>query len=244
MQDADSRLQQEPVMPGKILVVDDDRKTVELVRMYLESEGYFVFPAYDGQEALHIAKKHQPNLIVLDLMLPRVDGMEVCRAIRKQSQVPIIMLTARTTEEDKLLGLNSGADDYIVKPFSPREVLARVKAVLRRASASPEADTNMSGPLSFRNLRVDPARHEATIGEASLTLTPKEFSLLTMFTGNPGRLFSRAELLAGAFGKDYEGLERTVDVHVMNLRKKIEELPEVEVAIQTVYGKGYKLAER
>ncbi len=231
-------------MTGKILVIDDDRKTVELVKLYLESEGFHVFSAFDGQMAIQIARKHTPDLIVLDLMLPKVDGIEVCRSIRAESQVPIIMLTARTTEEDKLQGLNLGADDYIVKPFSPREVLARVKAVLRRAQSYREPDLDKSQRIVFGNLVVDPAKHEATINGNQVLLTPKEFKLLQLFTRHPGRAFSRSELMDEAFGKEYEGLERTIDVHVMNLRRKIEDISEISVAIKTVYGTGYKLIEK
>ena len=231
-------------MTSKILVIDDDRKTVELVKLYLESAGYHVFSAYDGQIALQIARKHEPDLIVLDLMLPKVDGIEVCKTIREESQVPIIMLTARTTEEDKLQGLNLGADDYIVKPFSPREVLARVKAVLRRAQTFRETDQVKSQQIVFGNLVIDPGRHEAVVNDEQIVLTPKEFKLLELFARYPGRAFSRSELMEEGFGKDYEGLERTIDVHVMNLRRKIDEVPNITVAVKTVYGTGYKLVEK
>jgi len=231
-------------MKGKILVVDDDRKTVELVRLYLESEGFHVYTAYDGQMAVQIARKQAPDLIILDLMLPKMEGTDVCRIIRKESVVPIIMLTARTTEDDKLEGLNLGADDYIVKPFSPREVLARVKAVLRRAQAYRETDEVQSRQISFGNLIVDPGRHEAIIDDQLVPLTPKEFKLLELFARHPGKAFSRSELMEEAFGKNYEGLERTIDVHVMNLRRKIDEINGITVAIKTVYGTGYKITEK
>jgi len=230
-------------MTKRILVIDDDRKTVELVKMYLESDGFHVFSAYDGQMAIQIARKHIPDLIVLDLMIPKVEGIEVCRTIRTFSQVPIIMLTARTTEEDKLLGLNMGADDYIVKPFSPREVLARVKAVLRRSGPSHGQDQVQNGNISIGDLSIFPGRHEARVKDTPILLTPKEFKLLILFASNPGKAFSRQDLMEKAFGKEYEGLERTIDVHVMNLRKKIEGVPEVRVKIKTVYGVGYKLIE-
>ena len=231
-------------MKGKILVVDDDRKTVELVRLYLESEGFHVYTAYDGQMAVQIARKQAPDLIILDLMLPKMEGTDVCRIIRKESVVPIIMLTARTTEDDKLEGLNLGADDYIVKPFSPREVLARVKAVLRRAQTFRETDEVQSRQISFGNLIVDPGRHEAIIDDQLVPLTPKEFKLLELFARHPGKAFSRSELMEEAFGKNYEGLERTIDVHVMNLRRKIDEINGITVAIKTVYGTGYKITEK
>ena len=229
-------------MPSKILVIDDDRKTVELVKLYLENEGFYVFSAYDGLTAVQIARKHVPDLIVLDLMIPKMDGIEVCRALRAESNVPIIMLTARTTEEDKLLGLSIGADDYIIKPFSPREVLARVKAVLRRVNAS--SDENGGNRLiSIGGLSIDPGRHEARLNDQQITLTPKEFKLLELLARHPGRAFNRKELMDQAFGKDYAGLERTIDVHVMNLRKKLERSKPNGIAIKTVYGVGYKFME-
>ncbi len=220
-----------------ILVVDDDKKTVELVKLYLENDGYWVETAYDGRSALEQVHKSKPNLVILDLMLPKVDGLDICRIIRAESQVPIIMLTAKTTEEDKLTGLNLGADDYITKPFSPREVLARVRAVLRRAGQN-----KANGPtqLVFGDLVIDFVRHEARLKGAPVHLTPKEFKLLELMSKHPGRAFSRTQLLERAFGHDYEGLERTIDVHMMNLRKKIEPHPDQPIYIKTVYGKGYK----
>ncbi len=223
-------------MNCKILIVDDDRKMVELIRLYLERDGYRVLPAYDGRQALDLARQKAPDLIVLDLMLPVVDGLDVCRILRAESKVPIIMLTARTTEDDKLLGLDLGADDYVTKPFSPRELVARVRAILRRVSVEEV------GPLQVRfgALLVDFRCHEARLGDTPLHLTPKEFKLLEIFTREPGRAFSRIELLEKVFGFGYEGLERTVDVHVMNLRKKIEPDAAQPTFIQTVYGMGYK----
>src|SRR6266511_4037191 len=227
-------------MSRKILVVDDDRKTVDLLRLYLEKDGYQVLVAYDGRQALDLSRQKRPNLIVLDLMLPTVDGLDVCRILRAESRVPIIMLTARTTEDDKLLGLDLGADDYITKPFSPREVVARVRVVLRRAGAERE-----QGPqsLRFRELVVDFVGHAARLRGAPLRLTPKEFKLLETLIKQPGRAWSRLELLQQVFSLDYEGLERTMDVHGMNLRKKIERDPTRPQYIQTVYGVGYKFAE-
>ncbi len=224
-------------MKPSILVVDDDHKTVDLIRLYLERDGYRVLMAYDGRQALEFARDRRPGLIILDLMLPRVDGLDVCRILRAESQIPIIMLTARTTEEDKLVGLDLGADDYITKPFSPRELVARVRAVLRRGGGQDEA-----GPeeLQFGELVVDFIRHEARLVGTPVHLTPKEFTLLKIMTRQPGRVFTRLELLEGAFGFDYQGFERTVDVHMMNLRKKIEPDPAQPKYIQTVYGVGYK----
>ena len=223
-----------------ILVVDDDRKTVDLIRLYLEKDGYRVLVAYDGRRAIDIARDRRPGLIILDLMLPKVDGLDVCRELRAETNVPIIMLTAKTTEDDKLVGLDLGADDYVTKPFSPRELVARVRAVLRRGMAE-----EMSGPeqILSGDLEVDFVRHEARVEGAAVHLTPKEFTLLEIMIKQPGRVFSRLELLELAFGFDYQGFERTVDVHVMNLRKKIESDPTQPRYVQTVYGVGYKFED-
>lgn len=227
-------------MKPTILVVDDDRKTVDLIQLYLEKDGYRVLVAYDGHSAINIARNKRPGLIILDLMLPEVDGLDVCRLLRSESKVPVIMLTAKSTEDDKLVGLDLGADDYVTKPFSPRELVARVRAVLRRAMAEQN-----SGPeqLSYDGLEVDFERHEARVEGTPVHLTPKEFTLLEIMIKQPGRVFSRLELLELAFGYDYQGFERTVDVHVMNLRKKIEAEPTHPRYVQTVYGVGYKFAD-
>jgi DNA-binding response OmpR family regulator len=227
-------------MSRKILIVDDDRKTVDLLRLYLEKDGYQTFAAHDGRQALELARQRRPDLIVLDLMLPNVDGLDVCRILRAESSTPIIMLTARTTEDDKLLGLDLGADDYIIKPFSPREVVARVRVVLRRVGAEREQEPTS---IHFRQLAVDFVGHAARLRGEPLRLTPKEFKLLETLIKQPGRAWSRLDLLEQVFGFDYEGLERTVDVHVMNLRRKIEHDPAQPKYIQTVYGVGYKFAE-
>ncbi len=227
-------------MKPAILVVDDDRKTVDLIRLYLEKDGYRVLVAYDGRRAIEIARNRRPGLIILDLMLPKVDGLDVCRLLRAESNVPIIMLTAKTTEDDKLEGLDIGADDYVTKPFSPRELVARVRAVLRRGMAE-----EVSGPsqIQLGNLEVDFVRHEARVEGTSVHLTPKEFTLLEIMIKQPGRVYSRLELLELAFGFDYQGFERTVDVHVMNLRKKIEPDPAQPRYVHTVYGIGYKFED-
>ncbi len=222
----------------RILVVDDDKKTVDLIRLYLEREGYQVLVAYDGKQALDLARRMTPDLIVLDLMLPEIDGLDVCRMIRAKSSIPIIMLTARTTEDDKLRGLNLGADDYIIKPFSPLELMARLRAVLRRTGIVEEKATD---EIRVGELVVNVLRHEVRVGTRSVLLTPKEFKILEVLSRDPGRVFSRSDLLIEAFGYNYEGLERTVDVHVMNLRRKVEEEVANPVYIQTVYGVGYKL---
>jgi DNA-binding response OmpR family regulator len=227
-------------MNPKILVVDDDKKTVDLVRLYLEKDGYRVLCAYDGQQALDLARHKQPDLLVVDLMLPRVDGLDLCRILRAETQVPIILLTARTTEDDKLLGLDLGADDYVTKPFSPRELLARIRAVLRRAGAEAAAAPETA---RYRDLAVNFEARAVQVGGQPVRLTPKEYKLLEILMRKPNRAFTRLELLEGAFGFDYEGLERTVDVHLMNLRRKIEPDPAQPVYILTVYGVGYKFGE-
>ena len=227
-------------MSNKILIVDDDRKTAELIRMYLEREGYAALLAHDGRQALELARQRSPDLIVLDLMLPLVEGLDVCRILRAESRVPIIMLTARTTEDDKLLGLDLGADDYITKPFSPRELVARVRAVLRRGGPAQRGE-----PAAARcgELVVDFVSRSVRLRGAPVHLTPKEFKLLELLARHPGRAFSRLELLEQVFGYDYDGLERTVDVHLMNLRKKIERDPAQPSYVLTVYGHGYKFSE-
>ncbi len=221
-----------------VLVVDDDRKIVDLVRAYLERDGYRVLAAYDGVQALEMARQKRPDLIVLDLLLPGVDGLDVCRILRSESQVPIIMLTAKSTEDDRLLGLDLGADDYVVKPFSPRELMARIRAVLRRSKEPAPAE---SGEIRIGELVIDRRGHEVWRSGQLVPLTPTEFQLLLTLAEEPGRVFSRLELLDRVFGYDFEGFERNVDVHIKNLRKKIEPDPRQPTYIQTVYGVGYKL---
>ncbi|MEZ4662837.1 MAG: response regulator transcription factor [Caldilineaceae bacterium] len=223
----------------KIMVVDDDRKTVELIRLYLEREGYIVITAYDGRQALELIRQRKPDLVVLDLMLPVVSGLDICRILALETRIPIVMLTAKTTEEDILLGLDLGADDYVTKPFSPRQLVARVRSVLRRAY---DTTIRPQGHLSFGDLQVDPVRHEVRVNGELLPLTPREFKMLETLAREPGRAFTRLELLERVFGYDYKGLERTVDAHIMNLRKKLMCNHDGEEYIQTVYGIGYKFA--
>jgi DNA-binding response OmpR family regulator len=230
-------------MNRKILVVDDDKKTVEIIRLYLEREKYQVSVAYDGLKALELVRTNPPDLLVLDLMLPQLDGLDLCRVLRYESKIPIVMLTARTTEDDKLLGLDLGADDYLTKPFSPRELVARIRAVLRRTTGSEDEEIARPAQAQVGPLKVDFRRHEVQLEATPVYLTPKEFKLLEILISEPGRAFSRLELLERVFGLDYDGLERTVDVHLMNLRKKIEPDPEKPYYIQTVYGIGYKFRE-
>lgn len=224
-------------MPGrKVLVVDDDVRTVELVKLYLSREGYRVLTAYDGVEALRLAREGRPDLIVLDLMLPDIYGLEVCRVLRRESDVPIIMLTARTTDQDKLTGLDAGADDYVTKPFSPGELAARVRAVLRRLPGE-----RVPAQISHDELTMDLEKQEARLAERPLNLTNVEFKLLSVLARNPGRVFSRAELIEKALGYDFEGFDRTIDVHILNLRRKIESDPSHPRYIKTIYGVGYRL---
>ncbi|MEW6034616.1 MAG: response regulator transcription factor [Chloroflexota bacterium] len=226
-------------MVGKrVLVVDDDVKTVELVELYLNRDGYRVLTAYDGAEALRLAREAHPDLIVLDIMLPGLDGLQVCRTLRNESDVPIIMLTARTTEQDRLIGLELGADDYVTKPFSPRELAARVRAVLRRL---PEESLHR-GPKEVvaGELKLNLETHEASLAKKPLNLTPMEFRLLAIMAREPGVVFSRAQLINRAFGYDFDGFDRTVDVHILNLRRKLETEPGRPRYIKTVYGTGYK----
>ena len=226
-------------MAGKrVLVVDDDARTVELVKLYLERDGYRVLTAYDGIEALRLAREGHPDLIVLDLMLPGIDGLEVCRTLRGESDVPIIMLTARTTDQDRLTGLDLGADDYVTKPFSPRELAARVRAVLRRLPGERGPDVVRCGELAVNFLT-----HEASLDGNPLDLTEVEFRLLGVLAKEPGRVFSRAQLIEKALGYDFQGFDRTIDVHILNLRRKLEPDPKHPVYIRTVYGAGYKLDE-
>jgi DNA-binding response OmpR family regulator len=226
-------------MSQKILVVDDDKMTVNLVKAYLEQEHYQVLTADNGRTALEIAREKQPDLIILDLMLPRVDGLDVCRILRLNSDVPIIMLTARSTEDDMLLGLDLGADDYVTKPFSPRELVARARTVLRRLRFQAPAE---SKELRFGDLVIDVTKHEVVLRGEVVYLTPREFKILVTLAREPGRVFSRFDLLERAFGADSDSLERTVDYHIMNLRRKIESDDDSSVYIQTIFGVGYKFS--
>jgi len=226
-------------LSGKVLVVDDDKKIVATIKLYLENDGYEVAIAHDGQTALEVTREVNPDLIILDLMLPRISGVDVCRVVRSKSNVPIIMLTAKTTEADKLRGLDVGADDYVTKPFSPRELVARVRTILRRARPDLGFDK-----LKFDDLMIDFARHEVRVSNGLVSMTPTEFKLLEAFVRAPNRVFSRQELINRAFDHDYDGLERTIDVHIKSMRKKIEGNRGKPSPIVTVYGVGYKFSTR
>ena len=226
-------------MSKKILVVDDEKKLVTILKGYLEQAGFAVATAYDGQQALTVFRHEKPALVLLDLNLPQIDGLDVCRTMRKESNVPVIMVTARVEEADRLIGLELGADDYIVKPFSPREVVARVRAVLRRAEGEPvRAETRNAGDLT-----LDLGKHSARLKDRTLELTPTEFDLLAVLMQNPGRAFTRLQLLDQVQGEAFEGYERTIDAHVKNLRQKIERDPKSPQYILTVFGVGYKFVD-
>jgi DNA-binding response OmpR family regulator len=227
-------------MTQRILIVDDEPKIVQGLANYFRQAGYETLAAYDGREALLSARRDQPDLIVLDVMLPEMDGIEVCRQIRRDSAVPIMMVTARVEETDMLIGLEIGADDYITKPFSPREVIARARALLRRSGGmlGTQSRTVQAGPVV-----LDLERRSVQAHGHAVELTPTEFELLAVLVRNAGRPLSRAQLLDAVQGDTYEGYERTIDVHIKNLRRKIEPDPLHPVCILTVFGVGYKFQE-
>lgn len=220
----------------RILVVDDEANIVDLVTLYLEREGYRVDSAFDGATALEMIRDDEPSLVVLDIMLPKMDGFEVCRQVRATSEVPIIMLTARDEDIDKIVGLELGADDYLTKPFNPRELVARVKAILRRLERSERSDDQ---PLHIGDVTIDPARREVHIGDEEVTLRTKEFDLLMTFAEHPGIVLTREQLLNLVWGFDFYGQTRTVDVHIAHIRKRLANSKHVQ--IDTVTGVGYKL---
>jgi DNA-binding response OmpR family regulator len=219
-----------------VLVADDEKNILQLARMYLQAEGFTVETAGNGREALEKVRQAKPDLLVLDLMMPEMDGWEVCRRLRKESDLPIIMLTARGDDVDKIVGLELGADDYMTKPFNPREMVARVKAILRRF----EGGRRPQNAMTVANLTVDKARREAKVDEEHLDLRTKEFDLLVAFVENPGIALTRDQLLGSVWGYDYAGETRTVDVHVQHLRSK---LMGARLQIETLRGVGYKLIE-
>lgn len=223
----------------RVLVVDDEQPIRDVVRAYLEKDGYHVFEAENGKHALEVANKMKPAVVVLDLMLPDLSGEDVCRELRRGSDIGIIMLTAKGAEEQRIAGLSLGADDYIVKPFSPRELVARVRALVRRLSPGEEG---LADRFSFEDgaLVIDAARHEVTLHGEPVGLTTSEFKLLLSLARHPGRVYSRLELIEKVQGYDFEGYERTIDAHVKNLRHKLGDDPRQPRFIVTVYGAGYK----
>lgn len=227
-------------MNERVLVVDDETSVRDVVRAYLEREGFIVDVAENGASALELIASKSPRLIVLDLMLPDVSGEEVARQVRERSDVPIIMLTAKGSEEQKLAGFDRGADDYLTKPFSPRELVARVKVILRRAGIG---DAPLVADLVFDDgrLRIDDTRHEVSVRGEPVALTPSEYKVLLAIAQYPGRAYSRYELINRVQGHDFEGYERTIDAHIKNLRRKIEPDPRAPQYVQTVHGVGYRL---
>jgi two-component system alkaline phosphatase synthesis response regulator PhoP len=221
----------------KVLVVDDEEQIVRVLRAYLEQSGYSVVSAADGISALAVFQREKPDFIILDLNLPGMDGLEVCRSVRRQAKIPILMLTARVDEADKLLGLELGADDYVVKPFSPREVVARVRTIFRRAEGTAaQAEVIRAGDLT-----IDLEQHSVTVGSRSVELTPTEFDILVVLARQPRRVFTRLQIMEQAQGSAFEGYERTIDAHIKNLRLKLEPNSKQPSYIHTVFGVGYKL---
>ena len=225
-------------MTKTVLIVDDVESIRTLIRSYLTEDGFRVVTAANGREALFVARDEKPDLILLDIMMPELGGYEFMRAYQREGEAPIIMLTARVDEGDRVLGLEMGADDYVTKPFSPRELAARVRAVLRRLPGE-------RGPASINHgeLTLNFLKHEAFLADKPLNLTPVEFKLLGVLAREPGRVFSRAQLIEKAFGHDFDSFDRTIDVHILKLRRKLESDPRHPKFIKTVYGAGYKLLE-
>jgi two-component system, OmpR family, alkaline phosphatase synthesis response regulator PhoP len=225
---------------ARLVLVDDDANLRHTLGYTLRQEGFEVFAAEDGERGVEAFRQHRPDVVVLDLMLPSIDGFEVCRRIRRESDVPIIMLTARDTEVDKVVGLELGADDYLVKPFSPRELVARVRALMRRRRP---ASTPVGERLESEGLVLDSGRHRVTLNGGEITLKPKEFDLLAFFMAHPGQVFGREQLLASVWGYDFAGDSRTVDTHVKTLREKLNDDAERPRWIETVRGVGYRFRE-
>ena len=228
-------------MGQRILVVDDDREIVRLVRTYLKKSNYEVLVAYDGETALHILRRERPDLVLLDLMLPERDGWDVTRVVRGDvslAAMPIIMLTARVEDHDKIVGLELGADDYMAKPFNPREVVARIRAVLRRVQGEP----TLPRVIQIKELTVDLDAHRVEVGGQAVHLTRTEFALLRALAENPDHALTRREMIEKGLGYSYDGLERTVDSHIKNLRRKLDKAGEVAHLVETVFGVGYRLA--
>jgi len=230
-----------PKVANRILIIDDERSVHDVARAYLEREGYDVVSAIGGRDGLALAQALRPSLVVLDLMLPDLNGEQVCAELRRDSDVAIVMLTAKSTEDDRIRGLDLGADDYLVKPFSPRELVARVRALLRRTGERREA-ADQALRFDDGRLCLDPERHQAVVEGRPVELTPSEFKLLLALARSPGRVFSRFELINRVQGHDYDGYERTIDAHVKNLRRKIEPDAARPRYVQTVHGVGYRLA--
>lgn len=230
----------DPQKRRPILVVEDDRNIASLVEQYLSRDGFAVLRAADGPTGLTYARRENPSLVILDVMLPGKDGWEVCRELRRESDVPILMLTARADEMDRVVGLSIGADDYVVKPFSPRELVERVKAILRRTRPPASAP---AGVREFGPIRLDPEKHSVTMAGEAVSLTPSEFKLLQTLMGYPGKVFSRAELLDRLYSDGGEVIDRVIDVHMGKLRQKLEPDPSNPRYLLTVHGVGYRLSD-
>ncbi|WP_213451269.1 response regulator transcription factor [Rhizomonospora bruguierae] len=227
-------------MAAHVLVAEDDRHHAEILLRYLESDGHRASAVHDGRAALEHVRRLRPDLLLLDVMLPGLDGLDVCRRIRQESDIPVLMLTARAGEDDLLLGLEQGADDYLTKPYSPRELLARIRTLLRRAARGADHD---AGLIRVGPIVIDPVRHVVEVGGAPIECTPDEFAILAALAGQPERVFSRAQLLRQTSGYDRDSTDRAIDTHVMNLRRKIEPNPRRPAHLVTVYGVGYKLVD-
>jgi len=220
----------------KIMIVDDEKNIVEVVKAYLEREGYPTIEAYDGESALSLWSEHKPDLVVLDILMPRMNGLEFCREVRKESRVPIIILSARSEQDDRIGGLEIGADDYVVKPFSPRELVARIRAVLRRHKEyAGKSDVVIEGPLV-----LDGGSHQVKVNEREISLTPMELSVLEILATHPGEVLSREKIIAMTQGENYEGYDRNIDTHVKNIRNKFCGEAKEWSFIETVYGVGYR----
>ena len=227
-------------MSSTVLIIEDDPHTTELVRLYLANDGHEVLSAATGPDGLARAREARPDLVVLDLMLPGLDGLEICRELRAESDVPIVMLTARVEEDDLLAGLGNGADDYVTKPFRPRELAARVRAVLRRTGRE---DVDGGGELSYGPISINPRMQAAYVEDKQVSLTPTEYRLLLLFLREPGRVFSREQIIDRALGQDFDGYDRTVDTHIYSLRRKLEAPLNGVRYIHTIYGMGYRLGD-
>ncbi len=223
-------------MKGRVVLAEDDPHQAKIVKLYLEREGHAVVVADNGMAALEEVRRREPDLLILDVMMPKLDGLDVCRVLRAESEVPILLLTARSTEDDILIGLDLGADDYVTKPYRPRELMARVRALLRRTAGKAPLDRT----VRFGDLEVDPGKRTVTVGGRPVSLTAAEFDVLLTLVGSPGLVFTRLQLLESVMGWDYQGMERTIDAHVKNLRRKLGDDARAPRYIATVVGVGYK----
>ena len=227
-------------MKNSILIIEDDKSVQQLIRMYLVNDGFEVIFSIDGEDGLNKALTENPDLILLDLNLPKIDGIEVCKKIRESSDIPIIMVTARIDELERLDGLEKGADDYITKPFSPRELVARVKAVLRRVKSYEKSNTEISEIIKSGNLTINTASRKITVNNSNVSVTPTEYRIIFFFIKSSGRVISREQIIENVFGYDFSGYDRTVDTHISNLRKKLENAGLEKGLFNTVYGMGYR----